>query len=205
MLPLGEVYVAKLGKEKWAFRLDVDREVPSEQRIEAVGKLLGNDLVSQGYPETLRLAHIICTFTANEVLAMQHFITRKCGLKMINSRTCIGFFSARLGGRELLMKLYRKEGNIVQILSFPNETVEKGDYLLVEDGEEGRALIVQVIDVQFATIPGVLEELLRSLPDGGELIQGEDLDPFEIAPHITYIQDASLLVAKSGRQLKMQS
>jgi hypothetical protein len=84
MLPLGEVYVAKLAKSNWAFRLDVDREVPSEQRIEAVEKLLGNDLVSQGYPETLRLAHILCTFTANEVLAMQHFITRKCGLKMIN-------------------------------------------------------------------------------------------------------------------------
>ena len=94
------------------------------------------------------------------------------------------------------MKLYRKEGNIVQILSFPNETVEKGDYLLVEDTEDGRALIVQVIDVQFASIPGVLEELLRSLPDGGELIQGEDIDPLEIAPHITYIQDASLLICK---------
>lgn len=94
------------------------------------------------------------------------------------------------------MKLYRKEGNIVQILSFPNEAVEKGDYLLVEDGEAGKALIVQVIDVQFATIPGVLEELLRSLPDGGELIQGEDVDPLEIAPHITYIQDASLLICK---------
>jgi hypothetical protein len=94
------------------------------------------------------------------------------------------------------MKLYRKEGNIVQILSFPNETVEKGDYLLVEDAEAGKALIVQVIDVQFASIPGVLEELLRSLPDGGELIQGEDFDPLEIAPHITYIQDASLLVCK---------
>jgi DNA helicase HerA-like ATPase len=94
------------------------------------------------------------------------------------------------------MKLYRKEGNIVQILSFPNETVEKGDYLLVEDAEAGKGLIVQVIDVQFATIPGVLEELLRSLPDGGELIQGEDFDPLEIAPHITYIQDASLLICK---------
>jgi hypothetical protein len=94
------------------------------------------------------------------------------------------------------MKLYRKEGNIVQILSFPNETVEKGDYLLVEDAEAGRSLIVQVIDVQFASIPGVLEELLRSLPDGGELIQGEDIDPLEIAPHITYIQDASLLLCK---------
>jgi len=94
------------------------------------------------------------------------------------------------------MKLYRKEGNIVQILSFPNETVEKGDYLLVGDAEAGKGLIVQVIDVQFATIPGVLEELLRSLPDGGELIQGEDVDPLEIAPHITYIQDASLLICK---------
>jgi hypothetical protein len=94
------------------------------------------------------------------------------------------------------MKLYKKEGNIIQILSFPNETVEKGDYLLVEDAEAGKALIVQVIDVQFASIPGVLEELLRSLPDGGELIQGEDFDPLEIAPHITYIQDASLLICK---------
>jgi DNA helicase HerA-like ATPase len=94
------------------------------------------------------------------------------------------------------VKLYKKEGNIVQILSFPNESAEKGDYLLVEDSEAGKALIVQVIDVQFASIPGVLEELLRSLPDGGELVQGEDFDPLEIAPHITYIQDASLLVCK---------
>jgi len=79
------------------------------------------------------------------------------------------------------MKLYKKEGNIVQILSFPNESAEKGNYLLVEDSEAGRALIVQVIDVQFASIPGVLEELLRSLPDGGEFLQGEDFDPLEIA------------------------
>ncbi len=94
------------------------------------------------------------------------------------------------------MKLYKKEGNILQILSFPNETVEKGDYLLVEDADAGKGLIVQVIDVQFASVPGVLEELLRSLPDGGEVVQGEDFDPLEIAPHITYIQDASLVVCK---------
>jgi hypothetical protein len=94
------------------------------------------------------------------------------------------------------MKLYKKEGNIIHILSFPNETVEKGDYLLVEDSEAAKALIVQVIDVQFANIPGVFEELLRSMPDGGELMQGEDFDPLEIAPHITYIQDASLVVCK---------
>ncbi|MGA3192872.1 MAG: ATP-binding protein [Candidatus Bathyarchaeia archaeon] len=94
------------------------------------------------------------------------------------------------------MKLYKKEGNAIYVLSFPNETVEKGDYLLVQDDEARRALIAQVIDVQFAAVPGVLEELLRSLPDGGEMLQGEDVDPLEIAPHITYIQDASLLICK---------
>jgi energy-coupling factor transporter ATP-binding protein EcfA2 len=94
------------------------------------------------------------------------------------------------------MKLYRKEGNILQVLSFPTENAEKGDYLLVEDADAGKALIAQVIDVQFAAVPGVLEELLRTLPDGGEPIQGEDIDPMEIAPHITYIQDASLLICK---------
>jgi len=84
MLPMGDVYVSKLSNGNWAFRLDVDRQVSRDQRIESVEKLLGNDLISQGYPETLRLAHILCTFTANEVLAMQHFITRKCRLQIIN-------------------------------------------------------------------------------------------------------------------------
>jgi len=81
---LGDVYVARLTHGNYAFRLDVDKEVSSGQRIEAVEKLLGNDLLSQSYPETLRLAHILCTFTANEVLAMQHFIARKYGLKIVN-------------------------------------------------------------------------------------------------------------------------
>ena len=100
------------------------------------------------------------------------------------------------------MKLYKKEGNILQILSFPNENAEKGDYLLIEDPDANKALIAQVIDVQFASIPGVLEELLRTLPDGGEPIQGEDIDPLEIAPHITYIQDASLLICKTRATLE---
>jgi hypothetical protein len=81
---LGDVYVARLNKAKYAFRLDIDRENPLQQRMEAVEKLLGNDLYMQGYPETLRLAHILCTFNANEVLAMKHFITRKHGIQIIN-------------------------------------------------------------------------------------------------------------------------
>lgn len=81
---LGDVYVARLSHRSFAFRLDIDKEDPYEQRIEALGKLIGNDVLSQGYPETLRLAHILCTFTANEVIAMQHFVARRCGLIIIN-------------------------------------------------------------------------------------------------------------------------
>ena len=81
---LGDVYVARLNKAKIAFRLDIDRETPVTSRLEAVEKLIGNDLYMHSYPETLRLAHILCTFTANEVLAMQHFITRKHGIQIIN-------------------------------------------------------------------------------------------------------------------------
>lgn len=84
ILLLGDVYVAKLAHGNYAFRLDIDREATFEQRVWSVEKLLANDLLSQSYPETLRLAHILCTFTANEVIAMQHFTTRKYGLKIVN-------------------------------------------------------------------------------------------------------------------------
>ncbi len=84
MVVQGDVYVARLKKAKFAFRLDIDRGMETTSRTEAVEKLIGNDLYMQSYPETLRLAHILCTFTANEVLAMQHFVTRKHGIQIID-------------------------------------------------------------------------------------------------------------------------
>ncbi len=84
MMLLGEVYVARLNKTNFAFRLDIDKETDCEQRVGAVQRVLGNDLYKQSYPETLRLSHILCTFTANEVLAIKHFITRRHGIQMVN-------------------------------------------------------------------------------------------------------------------------
>jgi hypothetical protein len=81
---LGDVYVTRLSRAKIAFRLDIDREISEEKKLEAVEKLIGNDLYLQSYPETLRLAHILCTFTANEVLAIQHFAMRKHGIQIVN-------------------------------------------------------------------------------------------------------------------------
>ena len=100
------------------------------------------------------------------------------------------------------MRLYRKEGNTVHILSFPQEIVEKGDYLLIEDEKQKKALIAQVIDVQFANIPGILEELLRDTNNGGNdepaqpSLSGQDFDPLDVNSHLTYIQDSRLLVCK---------
>ena len=96
---LGEVYVARLNKVNLAFRLDIDREIPKKDRIEAMERLIGNDVLQQSYPETLRLSHILCTFTANEVLAVQHFITRKHGIQIINRPDMHRLLFGSFGGR----------------------------------------------------------------------------------------------------------
>jgi energy-coupling factor transporter ATP-binding protein EcfA2 len=93
------------------------------------------------------------------------------------------------------MRLFKKVGNTLHVLSFPGEDIEKGEYLLIEDKKPGKAMIAQIIDVQFANVPGVMEELLRS-PDTDDSAKGEDADPMDIMSHILYIQDARLLVCK---------
>src|SRR5437879_409148 len=71
---LGRVYVAKLSSDGFLFRTDIDREASSEQAQQALERLAGTDVIFHGYPETLRIAHIFSTFTANEILAVQRFV-----------------------------------------------------------------------------------------------------------------------------------
>jgi len=78
----GHVYVAKLVEDGFAFRVDVDRQVPQEARIESMGRLITSDVMMQGYPETLRLAHIFSTFTANDVIAVQRHLASTYGLRI---------------------------------------------------------------------------------------------------------------------------
>lgn len=79
----GDIYVAKLSEGALSFRLDIDKELPQPLAENAVQRLLGNDVVYQGYPETLRLAHIYSIFTASEVIGMQRYLTQQCGLKIL--------------------------------------------------------------------------------------------------------------------------
>jgi len=94
------------------------------------------------------------------------------------------------------MRLYKKEGNSIQILSYPNDDVEKGDYLLVQDNTSDKKLITQVIDVQFANVPGLLEELLRD-STSEEQVYGENFDPLGVSSHINQIQDSRMLICKT--------
>lgn len=41
---------------------------------ECLGKLISNDAISNGYPETLRLAHHISTFTATEITCLRSHV-----------------------------------------------------------------------------------------------------------------------------------
>jgi hypothetical protein len=83
LILFGGIYVTKLAKGGLAFRMDVDSNLSDEQAVDGVQKLLGNDLVLQGYPETLRLAHILSTFTANEVIGLQRYIAKERDLKIV--------------------------------------------------------------------------------------------------------------------------
>ena len=99
---LGNIYVAKLSEGSCSFRLDVDRKLPREQAIEALRRLIANDLILESYPETLRLAHIYSTFTANEVIAIQRFLAQTHGLRTITKpnirRLLFGPFGKGLEG-----------------------------------------------------------------------------------------------------------
>jgi hypothetical protein len=80
---LGNIYVAKLSEGSCAFRLDIDRKLPREKAVEATQLLIGNDVLLQSYPETLRLAHIYSTFTANEVMGIQRFLAQTHKLRIV--------------------------------------------------------------------------------------------------------------------------
>jgi hypothetical protein len=80
---LGRVFVGKLAKFAFTFRIDVDREIPIHAVTREMCELVGTDIVDQGYPETLRLAHILATFTAGDVLAMQAFAAARFRVQLI--------------------------------------------------------------------------------------------------------------------------
>ena len=80
---LGRVFVGKLATFAFPFRLDIDRGASVEDSVDGLEQLTGTDIVDQGYPETLRLAHILSTFTAGDVLAIQSLAQMRFGVQLM--------------------------------------------------------------------------------------------------------------------------
>ncbi len=93
------------------------------------------------------------------------------------------------------MRIYRKEGDEVQLIAFPDEHIQKGDYLLIEDPGLAKGLLVQTIDLQYANVPGVLEDILRDVMTDGELA-GQDIDPLNISSEVDALKDTRLAICK---------
>lgn len=80
---LGRIFVGKLARSGFPFRIDVDDSISKEQCVDGISQLTGTDIVAQGYPETLRVAHILSTFTASDVLAIQSVATSRFGIQLL--------------------------------------------------------------------------------------------------------------------------
>jgi NurA domain len=67
---VGDNLIAKFGTHNSPI-LRVDVVSGNSDKDEALGKLLGNDSIACGYPETLRLAHHVSTFSSTEISCLR--------------------------------------------------------------------------------------------------------------------------------------
>jgi len=75
---LGETYLARLSAGGEGFRVDA----ATRRGVgEVLGSLLKSDSLIYGYPETLILAHDLCTFNKMDLIAMQSILRRR-GVKL---------------------------------------------------------------------------------------------------------------------------
>jgi len=80
----GKVFVVKFAPDGFSFRVDVAQD-NKEECVKAIQSLKNNSAFYNGYPETLRQAHIYAYFTPNEVLALQNMAIDKYDLEVIRS------------------------------------------------------------------------------------------------------------------------
>ncbi|MFQ5969968.1 MAG: hypothetical protein ACE5J2_05695 [Nitrososphaerales archaeon] len=91
---IGRPLLAKFSSDGIALRVDVLNK-PSE----SLGKLITNDALPDGYPETLRLAHHISTFTKTDVSCIRSFVLSRFSTREMMRedvrRTLLGTLSVR--------------------------------------------------------------------------------------------------------------
>ena len=91
------------------------------------------------------------------------------------------------------MKILAKNGDTVEFLASPDEEpLNRGDYLLITEGE--KKMLVQVIDVEYAEIPGMLEDTLREL--ASEAFSIKHFDPYDVGSIVAEVRDSRTIIGK---------
>ena len=80
---LGKNMLVKLGKNENEHVLRADICSASGNDLECLERLIGNDMIFRSYPESLRIAHHISTFTTTEVSSLKGFVSRSYGAEEV--------------------------------------------------------------------------------------------------------------------------
>ncbi|MEM3897430.1 MAG: ATP-binding protein [Nitrososphaerota archaeon] len=91
------------------------------------------------------------------------------------------------------MKILSKSGDTIELLASPDEEpLIRGDYILITDG--GKSLLAQVIDAEYADVPGILEDVLREL--ASEQLSMRNFDPYGVGSILLDVKDSRRIIAK---------
>jgi hypothetical protein len=77
----------KLGKNKNEYVLRADICSANGDDLDCLERLIGNDILFRSYPESLRIAHHISTFTTTEISSLKGFISRSCATEEVDQTT----------------------------------------------------------------------------------------------------------------------
>jgi len=93
------------------------------------------------------------------------------------------------------MKVIGKEGNDLIILVLKDEEIEKGEYLIVEDNNNNRALLIQMYDESYLNNESLIDDMIKD-----EIIKLSSLenriDPLNVSDISRIIRDARLIKCK---------
>jgi hypothetical protein len=84
---LGNNLIVKLGKNKNEYVLRADICSANGDDLDCLERLIGNDILFRSYPESLRIAHHISTFTTTEISSLRGFISRSCATEEVDQTT----------------------------------------------------------------------------------------------------------------------
>jgi NurA domain len=84
---LGNNLLVKLGKNKNEYVLRADICSSNGDDLDCLERLIGNDILFRSYPESLRIAHHISTFTTTEISSLKGFISRSCATEEVDQTT----------------------------------------------------------------------------------------------------------------------